>query len=457
MPIGKEQFLKQFTQQALDERISLFMGAGGSCDAGYPNWANLFLPVARDLGTPIDESTDYYRLAQYYANNFGSAELRKRINERINKNNYKSPLLEELIKIGFSNVWTTNFDNAIEKNYQQQDILINKVFRDTDFSNIDFNKRINVFKMNGDVTNLEGIVATQSDYERYPDSHRVMLMFFKRELISSTFLFVGYSFTDHLVLDCMSEITRYLGESANYHYAIVKNDLSNPYFNYFIEDLEKRYHIRVLLVNKYEEIPRVLAELNNRIRNKRIFISGSFSSFDAGIENFSHSLSQSLSSALIDSDYRIVNGIGRRFGTHLIGYANEYIAKQGIKDISKYLIIKPFVGIDKSAAKEKKRARGRVIGQCGAAIFVFGENDANATSTVSGVLEEFEIAKRQHKTIIPIAYSGMVSEAIWEEVKSNITKYPYLENCIDLLTWKQPPDVLARNIVQILDSVQEAT
>lgn len=47
MPIGKEQFLKQFTQQALDERISLFMGAGGSCDAGYPNWANLFCLLQR--------------------------------------------------------------------------------------------------------------------------------------------------------------------------------------------------------------------------------------------------------------------------------------------------------------------------------------------------------------------------------------------------------------------------
>lgn len=457
MPIGKEQFLKQFTQQALDERISLFMGAGGSCDAGYPNWANLFLPVAKDLGTTIDESTDYYRLAQYYSNNFGAAELRKRINERINKNNYKSPLLEELTKIGFSNVWTTNFDNAIETNYQQQDILINKVFRDSDFSNIDFNKRINVFKMNGDVTNLEGIVATQSDYERYADSHRIMLMFFKRELISSTFLFIGYSFTDHLVLDCMSEITRYLGESSNYHYAIMKNDSNNPNFRYFIEDLEKRYHIRVLLVNKYEEIPCVLAELNSRIRNKRIFISGSFSSFDTGIEEFSHALSKSLASALINSDYRIVNGIGRRFGTHLIGYANECIAKQGIKDVGKYLIIKPFVGMDKSAAKEKRRTREKVIGQCGAALFVFGETDGNAVRAASGVFEEFEIAKKQHKTIIPIASPGMVSEVIWNEVKSNITKYPYLERHIDLLTSEQSPDAIASYIVQILDSVQEVT
>ena len=169
----------------------------------------LVCTICKRLRNPINESTDYYRLAQYYSNSFGPGELRKRINERINRNNFESQLLEELIDIGFTNVWTTNFDNAIELNYQKRDILTNKVFRDSDFSNIDINKRINIFKMNGDVTNLEGIVATQSDYEKYADTHRIMLMFFKRELISSTFLFIGYSFTDHLVLDCLSEITRY--------------------------------------------------------------------------------------------------------------------------------------------------------------------------------------------------------------------------------------------------------
>lgn len=30
MPIDREQFLSQFSKQALDERISLFLGAGGS-------------------------------------------------------------------------------------------------------------------------------------------------------------------------------------------------------------------------------------------------------------------------------------------------------------------------------------------------------------------------------------------------------------------------------------------
>lgn len=454
MPIKREEFLRQFTQQALDERISLFMGAGGSCDAGYPSWANLFEPLAKELDAKIDDSTDYYRLAQYYSNKFGSPELRKRINECINRNDFESPLLSELVDIGFTNIWTTNFDNAIERNYQKHDILINKVFRDSDLSNVDINRRINVFKMNGDIVNLEGIVATQSDYERYVDTHRIMLMFFKRELISSTFLFVGYSFTDHLVLECLSEIKRYLGESIPFHYTIMKNDEKNPFFEHFIEDIEYRYHIRVLLVDEYEDVTNILKELNRRIRNRRIFISGAFSSFETDIEEYSHNLSKNLTLQLLKNDYRIVNGIGRRFGTHLIGYANEHLVKMGVKDIEKYLMVRPFVGLGNKGADEKARMRKEIIGKCGAALFVFGETDGNAVHSKSGVWEEFEIANNQHKTIIPIAYPGMVSEEIWGKVKQNLTQYPYLEGKLQQLMSDVPTDKLSQLVVHILDSVQ---
>ena len=70
-------------------------------------------------------------------------------------------------------------------------------------------------------------------------------------------------------------------------------------------------------------------------------------------------------------------------------------------------------------------------------------------------MEEFLIAKKQHKVIIPINYHGMVSEKIWEEVKSNLTEYPYLEGCIDNLTATAPVDDLIRLIIHILDSTRE--
>ena len=124
----KEQFLEQFSKQTLDERISLFLGAGGSCDAGYPTWSNLFEPLAKELKTSIYGSTDYYQLAQYYANTFGRNELRKKINNYINRNKFESPLLNELMEVGFTDIWTTNFDNTIELNYQKKNITCSMNF-----------------------------------------------------------------------------------------------------------------------------------------------------------------------------------------------------------------------------------------------------------------------------------------------------------------------------------------
>ena len=452
MPMKKEHFLNQFAKQALDERISLFLGAGGSCDAGYPTWSNLFEPLAKELKTTIDESTDFYQLAQYYANTFGKTELRKKINNYINRNKFESPLLNELMDVGFTSIWTTNFDNTIELNYQKRNILTNKVFQDADLSNVELNKRVNIFKLNGDITNLEGIIATQSDYEKYTDTHHLMSMFFKRELISSTFLFIGYSFTDHLVLDCLSELARYLGESTNCHYTIIKREPENQYFDYFIDDLEKRYNLRILLVDRYEEVPLILADLNRKIRNQRVFISGAFGSYEAAIEQYSHNLSRKLAFSLLGNNYRIVNGIGRRFGTHLIGYANEYLAKEGVKDIEKYLIVRPFVGKGEQAPTEKRYLREEVIGKCGSAIFVFGDNIQN---TKSGMLEEFEIACKQHKTIIPISYPGMISHNLWSKVNEHITAYPYLEGLMSKLSSTESIESLSKSIIHILDSVQD--
>lgn len=68
-----------------------------------------------------------------------------------------------------------------------------------------------------------------------------------------------------------------------------------------------------------------------------MFISGAFGSYEADIEQYSHDLAKSLAFSLLENNYRIVNGIGRRFGTHLIGYANEYLAKEGVKDIENIL------------------------------------------------------------------------------------------------------------------------
>ena len=51
----------------------------------------------------------------------------------------------------------------LENNYKKRNILINKVFRDSDLSNVELNKRINIYKMNGDITNPDGICKLRSN------------------------------------------------------------------------------------------------------------------------------------------------------------------------------------------------------------------------------------------------------------------------------------------------------
>ncbi len=456
MRLNKKDFILQFSQRVLDTKTALFLGAGGTIDAGYPSWKELFMPIAKELGKSIEDIEDYYKLAQYYSNHSDDNELRTRIVERLNQYSHKSQLLDELMDIGFSDVWTTNFDNAIELNYSERKIRINKVFKDDDISSIHLDNHVNLFKLNGDVSNPAGMVATQADYEKYSDTHRFMLMFFKRSLISSTFLFIGYSFKDHLVLDCLSEIRNYLGKAATTHYAIMKKETENPYFELFIEDLDKRYGVRTLIVDDYSEIPVVLNELNTRIRDKRIFISGAFNSYEHKIEEYSHCLSKNLSRCLLENDFRIVNGIGRRFGTHLIGYASEYLAKVGKKSTEKNLFITPFVDNGAKGNSNKTEKRKQVIHSCGAAIFVFGDVDFNSTEYKSGVMEEFIIAREQYKTIIPIRYPGYVSERIWNIVKDNISEFPYLENCLDKLQYDRDICKLCDTIIHILESVRDS-
>ncbi len=80
-------------------------------------------------------------------------------------------------------------------------------------------------------------MATQSDYEKYADTHRIMLMFFKRELISSTFLFIGYSFYRSSGIGLLERNHKIFGILSNIHYTIMKNNPKDPYFKHFVEIL----------------------------------------------------------------------------------------------------------------------------------------------------------------------------------------------------------------------------
>lgn len=456
MGISENNFLDDMTKQILDGEISLFLGAGVSCSAGYPTWADLLKECAEEMGFQINNTMNLYLLAQYYANFKGYNELKKIVNEHINNFGENSTLVDNLLKFNFKTIWTTNYDTIIEKNLEQRKILSNAIYDDADLVNINPNNRVNIYKLNGDINNLKNIVITQSDLEDYMEKHKILLTFLKKELVSNTFLFLGYSFKDTLALSCLSEINQCLGNACNYHYAIIPKDSDDPCFEMFIEDLEKRYHVKTLVVDTHDDVPSILEKLNFNVCRKKIFISGAFDSISSTEEQFATKLCKDLIFRILDKKFRIISGMGYRLGNFIGGYGLDYLAqKNKAYDIERYLLMRPMPV--HTTEKERAIYRTELIQQANISLFMFGQSANNFNGHFSeGVWEEYQISKKLHKKIIPIGASGYESNLIWTDIKKHITQYPYLEPYIDYLN-TDDVEKINNVIMTILSNVAQTT
>lgn len=452
MNLSKSEFVDYYSKQAINEETSLFIGAGVSISAGYPSWKKLLSEVSDQLDIELDKESDLFLLAQFYANRFGENVLKKIISSNINQVDYESELINRLLNLNFSSIWTTNFDRTLEHNLIKKKITANSIFNDKDLANVNSKNILNIYKLNGDISNLEKIIITKKDIEHYQMNHDLFLTFLKKELVTNSFLFLGYSFKDTLILSCLSIVNKYLGDSSNYHYTILKNENSSR-FHHFIDDLEKRYHIRTLLVNDYDEIPQILDDLNKKIQSKNIFISGVFQELPQDQDSFANKFCESLTTNLLKRKYKIYSGYGRNLGNYIAGNSVRYLLENNL-NIEKKLILRPF--LQTMSSSEKQIHRERLIGECNVSIFMYGQSPQDKKFINSkGMLKEFNVAKDLGSTIIPLGVTGYTARDIWDDVKSNIIMYPYLERYIDALNSEIDPENLVKIIIQILSDVEK--
>ncbi|WP_037291048.1 SIR2 family protein [Saccharibacillus sacchari] len=451
-------FLNEFSKQTINNESSLFIGSGVSRNSGHVTWGSLFEPLAIELEIEINENTDLYKIAQYYANKYTDTKLRKKVNDEIDKIKPGNNVLSELIDMNFNNIWTTNYDPLIEQELTRRLIKHTMIYNEKNLTNINRNEKVNIYKLNGDIRDSEKMIITKNDYECYEESHSLFLTFLKKELIANTFLFVGYSFTDALVLDCLSSINRLLNGKGNTHYAVMLvNEKTNREFEHMVNDLKHRYNIQVICITEDQIIP-LLKSLNNKIKEKKVFISGAYDKVPESVVTQSDDLSLALVTSLFKNEYRISTGVGKRLGTLITGYSYQYLAEQGIQNKENYLSMRPFPFHTNLSEDKKQEYRINMQHDCSAAIFLFGQSRSTTekgsvekTGHYSeGVYQEFLIAKERNMIIIPVGSTGYEAEVIWNEVKQNINEYPYLSKTIDNLRTEKDPEAIAKLILHIL-------
>lgn len=443
--MDRKEFVKEIAVKCQNNEAALFLGAGMSSNAGLPSWKKLFEPLAGEIGIDLNNTSyQLYDIAQFYANNKGISQLHKKISSEINKIDETSETLDELTNIQCNSIWTTNFDKVIENNYYKKGKRTNIIHSEENLVNVELNKNINIFKMNGDIDNLKHAIITKGDLEAYNEKHKLLLTFFKRELVVKCFLFIGYSFTDSLVLSCISELSQAFDGEHPYHYAIMKKS-NDPDFVNFVSDLETRYHIYTLLIEDYNEIRGILREINYFTNQQNVFISGSYRDNDEKKLQEISRFCNKLTNALYKGNLRIVNGYGYKVGYYIASAATKLMMEENVASFEKYLLMYPFD--EHLTQNQKYKHREFMISKANVAIFMYG-----TSSSDSGMIEEYNIAKKDpRKIIIPIGSTGGAAKKIYDDVKTNITKYPYLEKVIDNLLSESNEDKIISIIIDVIN------
>lgn len=85
--------------------------------------------------------------------------------------------------------WTTNYDRLIEKTFELRGVSCRAHFSDENLSISTDNAQIILHKMHGDVENPNSAIIAKEDYEKYDDTHEMMLLNLKVKCAQKHFYF----------------------------------------------------------------------------------------------------------------------------------------------------------------------------------------------------------------------------------------------------------------------------
>ena len=447
----KKQFLREYIKSIRDGNAAVFAGAGLSRPSGFVVWKELLRPLAEDIGINIDDEYDLTSVAQYVRNKSGNrAAINSSILEAYSKNIMINENVAILTRLPIYTYWTTNYDHLIEEGLRDANRNSDVKIEYKQLSSTKRDRDAVVYKMHGDVDHAADAVLTKDDYVQYDRNYPFFRSVLQGDLISKTFLFIGFSFEDPNLDSILGQIRLLLDENIRNHYCFMKrvvrtDAISDVDFGYkkarqdLREEDLKRYGIQTVFVDDYSEITEILSEAENAVRVNNIFISGSADFFEGDWpKTRADELAYKLANQLVKEEFRVTSGFGLGIGSSVINGALDEIYSSKFKHMDEHLCLRPFpqgiANVDERKSKWKKY-REEILSETGVAIFMVGnKKDAEGNKAIAdGCLQEYQIAKEKRCVIIPIGSTGDAAATIYADVKTNKDQYPYLEKYLDIL------------------------
>lgn len=460
-----EGFIKSFVQDLHNDSAAIFAGAGLSKGCGYVDWPELLSDIAKELGLDVKKEHDLISLAQFHVNTKRTSDgLAKKILQEFSEQAEPSEIHEILARLPIRSFWTTNYDSLIEDSLRKA-CRVPDIKYAVDHLTISKPKRdAIVYKMHGDFQFPHQAVIYKEQYEKYHVERAPFITALSGDLVSKTFLFIGFSFTDPNLDYVLSRLHN--GSSKRNHYCFMREAQKaegddDELYSYKkrkqdlrIEDL-KRFGIQTLLVDNYSDIPRILKEIESLYRKRTVFFSGSAEEYGSWERQDALNLIHAVAANCVEANCRVVNGFGWGIGSAVINGALEAIYGNPQKHSEAQLVIRPFPQHGQNLPELWEQYRQRMISLAGVALFFFGnKKQGESIVNADGVRREFAIALDQGLLPIPIAATGFMSEELWNEISGNPDKYygnhKWVIPMVEKLAEKKSS---AAEIVSIIDKI----
>lgn len=270
------QFIEDYAEELVSGNAAYFVGAGISLDSYLPDWAGLIKPFTDKIGIKDLKGKDMPLMAQFVINedNGNRGPFMNAISNKLRKSFSLNAYHESIAKTNLRTIWTTNYDNLLERAFENT--AIDLKFNDEAISRNVPDTQIEIIKMHGCIfhSEMKDIVITQADYEDFFSNRPATAQRLRLDLLRKSFLFIGYGFGDANIKNIITEARRLAGNNTRQHYLITKDDKGNREFELWCINL-RRYGIQVIKIEKYEDLDWILEELSLKSRGKSIFITGS--------------------------------------------------------------------------------------------------------------------------------------------------------------------------------------
>ena len=263
------------------------------------------------------------------------------------------------------------------------------------------------------VSKPDTMVLTKSDFFNYFKKQRLIFEMLKRQLVLDSFLFIGYSFTDDLVLNALREIKEVFPNQGKVHHRFVKrkdNEKSTQEYSaleaqYYYD----QYNIRTIYIADFNDIDIYLQKLYERFCNHNVLISGSFRHLQNNDERvYIENLIDCLVQKLTKNNFNIYSGNGRGLGEIVVAQVNK-------RNAEKHFVNRPLI-FTNDTYQEKEAKNRLIMKDCDTMIIVCGQ-DASLTSSQNVINQFLTFAnhseEKKYPLVIPIPSTKYAAQEIF--------------------------------------------